>query len=271
MTKASVCGLLVALIIPMSLVAQDPLEFPEGEGGAPADDWSFVITPYVLFAAQSTNVGGIALRQSFNDLVSITDAGFQLRALARWRWLSLTLDGTFAELGTQKTLGPIELDLAIDQVILDLKVGGSVYDSRTSAQDGGMAIWVGVGARYSDNQVQIVTERQPLLPSAPLIVDTVSTAQTWWDPVLGVGMQFPVTPAVSFGARATGGGMGIGNASDYLWDYELSALFRVGRRFLVSGGFRHFQYSRTDGEGDEEVTQTVSVLGPQIGFSIGIF
>jgi hypothetical protein len=40
---------------------------------------------------------------------------------------------------------------------------------------------------------------------------------------------------------------------------------------MISAGYRQFKYDRTDGEGEDEVKQTVSVVGPAIGLSIGIF
>jgi len=64
--------------------------------------------------------------------------------------------------------------------------------------------------------------REPILPGDP-IVETGETGQTWWDPVLGLTMHFPVTPRVGFLIRAIGGGFGIGNASDYMWDAELAS------------------------------------------------
>ena len=91
--------------------------------------------------------------------------------------------------------------------------------------------------------------------------------QSWWDPVLGVNLHFPVTPKVSFLVRATGGGFGIGNASSYIWDAEFAALFRLSERFLVSAGYRQFKYDRKD----DGLQQTVTVTGPAIGLSIGIF
>ena len=126
------------------------------------------------------------------------------------------------------------------------------------------------GARYWDNKTDFTITRRPLLPSGETTIQTESTAQTWWDPVLGLAMHFPVTPKVGFFVRLTGGGFGIGNASDYMWDGEFVALFRLSNRFLVSAGYRQFKYDRTDGTGDEEVRQTVTVTGPMIGLSIGI-
>ncbi len=158
-----------------------------------------------------------------------------------------------------------------DLMILDMKLGGKVYDTRTPAQDGGLAIWVGAGARYWDNDVDYKITIDPILPGNDPIVTTGKTGETWWDPVLGLHMHFPVTPSVGFSIRATGGGLGIGEASDYMWDAEFAALFRLSRRLMLSAGYRQFKYKRTDGSGDDEIVQSVTVVGPSIGLSIGIF
>ncbi len=48
-----------------------------------------------------TDVGGEKLRQSFNDLSSITNFGFQLSAAARYKRFILSFDGTYAALGSE--------------------------------------------------------------------------------------------------------------------------------------------------------------------------
>jgi hypothetical protein len=76
--------LLFVFLWPVAVAAQDPLEFDSATAEAYRDDWGLVLTPYAFLAAQSTDVGGTALRQSFNDLASITNLGFQaLFALSR--------------------------------------------------------------------------------------------------------------------------------------------------------------------------------------------
>ena len=265
---------IVALAIAMltgDVRAQDPLEL-DAEPVAPGwEEWGLAITPYAWFAAQSTDVGGTEIRSSFNDLASITNFGFQARLYARWRWLSFTADWTYADLQSDQRSGLTAVDLHIKQNILDMKLGGKVYDSRTAAQDGGMGIWVGAGARYWDADVDYTITIDPILPgNDPTVIDG-KTAQTWWDPVIGVNMHFPVTPSVGFIVRATGGGFGIGDASDYMWDAEFAALFRLSRRLMLSAGYRQFKYKRTDGSGEDAVTQTTSVVGPAIGLGIGIF
>jgi len=191
--------------------------------------------------------------------------------LARWHWVTFAADWTYSETASVQEIGRITAGQEINQHILDMKLGGKVFDNRTPEQDGGLGIWVAAGARYWDNQTELVVSREPILPSGEPRVDTLDAAQSWWDPVLGVTLQFSITSTVSFLVRATGGGFGIGDASRYLWDAELGALFRISRRWMISAGYRQFRYERTDGEGEDEVQQSVSVVGPEIGLSFGIF
>ncbi len=240
-------------------VAQDPLETETRR--TRVDDWGLAFTPYAWFASQSTDVGGQKLRQSFNDLASLTNFGFQGRVLARWRWLHLSADGTYADMDVNTSTGPIDIEMKIRQYILDLKFGGLVYDSRTAENDGGLGIWVTGGARYWDNDVS-VSLRTSLNPNP----DAIPSRQSWWDPVLGLHMVFPVTPKVGFLVRATGGGFNIGSASKFMWDAEFAAMFRLSTRLLLTAGYRQFRYDRAD----DGVEQDVSVVGPSIGLSIGI-
>jgi hypothetical protein len=240
------------------------------EAESSTGDWGLALTPYVWFASQSTDVGGQSIRQSFNDLAAITNVGFQARMLARWRWLVLGADWTYSDMSSGQEIGRITASQQINQHILDMKAGGMVFDSRTSEQEGGVGVWLTVGARYWENQTELIVEREPILPSGDVVVDTLAAAQSWWDPVLGLTLQFPVTPSVSFLVRASGGGLGMGDSSDTLWDAEFGALFRISRRWLISAGYRQFKYDRTDGRGEDKVRQTVTVVGPAIGVSFGV-
>lgn len=253
------------------LQAQDPLEFEEPVVSTGGEGWGLAFSPYAWFAAQSSDVGGRKLRQSFNDLASITNVGFQGRLTARFRGVILHGDWTYADQSSATRIGRTRVDLALKQHIVDLKVGARVYDSRTQEQDGGVGLWVAAGARYWDSDVDFTITSEPLLPSGDTTVVSEETGQSWWDPVVGVVAHWPVTPSVGFSARATVGGLGIGSASDYLWDAEAVATFRLGKRFLLAPGFRTFKYDRTDGEGEDEIRQTVTVVGPLIGLSVGLF
>jgi hypothetical protein len=263
--------LVLMVMLGGAAAAQEREPAEESVNRSATDEWSIVLTPYAWLAAQSTDVGGEALRQSFNDLASITNFGAQMRVAARWRWLILSADATIADLQSEQNVGPANVDLDIDQVILDLKFGGKVYDNRRADQSGGFALWVAAGGRYWDNTVKTTVTIDPILPGRPPETSLLQETQTWWDPVLGLVFHFPVAPKVGFGLRVTGGGFGIGDASDYLWDAETAAVFKLSRRLSLSVGYRQFKYSRTDGEGDEAVDQTVTAFGPAIGLSIAAF
>ncbi len=264
-------ALTVLLIGQKDAYAQDPLEPDLEETGTPEDDWGFSLTPYILFASQSTDVGSQQIRQSFNDLATLTDFGFQARLTVRYKRLLFAADGTYANLETVSEVLRSTITAGVKQRILDMKLFWPVFDSRTPEDSGGVGVWVGAGARYWSNDILLDIVTEPFLPSGQPTTDTIAEVQDWWDPELGLALHFPVRPDIGFFVRATGGGCGIGDASSFMWDAEFTALFRVSRRFLVSAGYRQFRYKRTDGEGDEAVDTRVNVVGPQIGFSFGIF
>ncbi len=265
-------GFLAALAIgPRAAHAQSPLAAEFGTSDSLESDWGLVLTPYVFFASQSTDVGTQQIRQSFSDLATIVDAGFQGRLNARYKRLSLVADATFADLGLESDIGRTNINLKVKQWILDLQLLWPVFDNRSPDGTGGVGVWVGAGARYWSNDVLLDIVTQPIFPSGQPSQDTVEESQDWWDPELGVALHFPITSAVGFSVRATGGGFAIGDASDFMWDAEFNALFRVSGWFLVSAGYRQFRYSRTEGEGDDEIDMRVSAVGPHVGFSFVVF
>ena len=68
---------LLALLITYSSWSQEKVQ-ADFQKSSEAKDWGFSVTPYALLAAMSTDVGGESIRQSFNDIASITNAGFQV-------------------------------------------------------------------------------------------------------------------------------------------------------------------------------------------------
>ena len=259
---------LMVLLVASPARAQDPLEFKDpAPGSFDAGDGGLAITPYAWLAANATDVAGTEIRQSFNDLASITNVGFQSRVLARYKWVMFAADWTFAKQEANTGIVRTSIDMNLTQHILDMKLGGKVYDSRTSTRDGGIGVWVSAGARSWDNEVDLTITTEPVIPGNDPSVVTERTGQSYWDPVLGVNMHWPITPKVGFGVRLTGGGFDVGNASKYMWDGEFTALFRLSKRLLLSAGYRQFKYDRTD----DGVHQVVTVTGPAIGLSIGIF
>jgi hypothetical protein len=61
------------------LPAQDSTRIEE-DYVSNTDDIRFILSPYAWLAGQATDVGGEKIRQSFNDVASLTNFGFQLNA-----------------------------------------------------------------------------------------------------------------------------------------------------------------------------------------------
>jgi len=141
-------------------------------------------------------------------------------------------------------------------------LGFQLYASVTR----GWAMDVNVGAKYWENDLTL-GYRIPLGDGPLVIEDEFATKQSWWDPMVGAKARIFLNRSVMLGLNASVGGFGIGDASDISTDFMFSNTFKVSRVISVTAGFRSFHYDRTDGEGEDEVTTKVTVLGPLIGVS----
>lgn len=260
---------LLALLFAGVVSGQDNQSI-EHDYEAKENNWRFLISPYALLASQATDVGGEQIRQSFNDLSSMTNFGFQLNAQIMYKNWILTSDGTYANLGSKSEDGLLQLDLDIKQYMLDLRLGYLVL-TRIDEEDNagvvrGWAMEVNAGSKYWRNDVtldySLGLEGRP-----PLVEDSFTTEQSWWDPMIGVKARIILSRSVLLGLNLSGGGFGVGNASDYSWDFAYTNTFKVSQLITVTAGFRSFKYNRVDGEGESEVETTVHVLGPMLGLS----
>lgn len=229
------------------------------------DDWGFSVTPYALLAAQSTDVEGEKLRQSFSDLSSMTNAGFQIIAAARYKKLTLSFDGTFATLGSDLSQGGLAVDVSIKQRIFDLKLSYMVYDNFKFKEGNTINGWssdIGMGTKYWKNDVNI--DYTLSFGDDILLQDNISLPQEWWDLMLGVRTKFVLNKKVNLGIAFNAGGFGIGNSSKFAHDFTYINNFRVLNWLSVNAGFRSFGYNRID----DEVETKVNVLGPLLGVSL---
>lgn len=256
-------------VLGLDALAQDKTSI-ESDYEAKDNNWRFIISPYAMLASQATDVGGEQLRQSFNDLSSMTNFGFQLITNVMYRNWILTADGTYANLGSESALGLFQVDLDLKQYMLDLRLGYLVHTDVDLEDDSGVvrgwALEVNAGAKYWQNDVtfaySVVVGEPP-----PVAEGNLGTKQYWWDPMLGVKSRIFLSRSVLLGLSLSGGGFGIGNASQSSWDFVYTNTFKVSSLISVTAGFRSFRYKRVDGEGDSELETNVQVQGPVIGVS----
>ena len=227
-------------------------------------DWSISFTPYALLAAQSTDVGGEQIRQSFSDLSSITNAGFQFVSTVRYKRFSFSVDGTFATLSVEEEVGPANIDVGIKQNIIDLR-GGYTFFSTFDSEDGdiakGWSIDGTIGAKNWVNKlvIDLTIDLGPLGTIEERITDPLS----WWDMMVGVRTNINLSRKVLLGAALSVGGFGIGNSSKITHDFTYINAFRVWRYMTINAGFRSFSYKRED----DGLETKVNVLGPLLGVS----
>ena len=242
---------------------------PEFTRKEKAKDWGFAITPYALLAAQSTDVGGEKIRQSFSDLSSMTNAGFQIITGVRYKKWTVAFDGTFATLGINEVQGPLNVDVEIKQNIFDLKLSYLVYDNFEISHENvldGWSLEVSVGGKYWKNDVNIAYSL--IINDDPLLDESFTELQEWWDLMIGFNTRFVISPKFLLSVSANIGGFGLGDSSKFSHDFTYINSFKVHKHILVNAGFRSFRYKRVDGTGENELETTVNVLGPLLGVSI---
>lgn len=261
--------LILTIFINGILLAQNKQDI-EDDYQARNNNWRFIISPYAFLAGQATDVGGEKIRQSFNDLSSLTNFGFQLYASAMYKKWILSVDGTYANLGSDAGDGAVQVELDIKQYMIDWRLGYLVYrDLEIEDEDNIVRGWemeVNAGAKYWKNDVTVDYKIQ-IGDNPPLVEDQLKEPQSWWDMMLGVKARIFLSRSVLLGITASGGGFGIGNSSRFSYDFFYANTFKLSDLISITAGYRTFRYTRIDGEGDEKLETTVSVFGPLIGIS----
>jgi len=160
----------------------------------------------------------------------------------------------------------LQLDLNIKQCILDLRLGRLVYSNVDFDDQSGVvrgwALEVNAGAKHWRNDIAMEYAIYVGDPP-PVLEDKFETSQAWWDPMLGGNARIILSRKVMLTIYASGGGFGIGDSSDFTYDFMYLNTFKVSKLLAVDAGFRSFRYDRTaDG-----LTTKVAVTGPFVGVS----
>ncbi len=231
-------------------------------------DWSYSFTPYALLASQSTTVGGEQIRQSFGDLASLTNFGFQFVASARYKRFGLSIDGTIANLGKDLSDEPIFVNFELKQRIIDIKGSYILYETFEMEDNrviDGWSIEALAGAKYWSNDIGV--DFAVAIGGSPVLEEMLNKQQEWWDMMIGVRTTISLARAVILGVWINFGGFGIGDSSKLAYDFTYLNAFRVSRLITINAGFRNFRFRREDVNNGETLSTRVNVLGPFLGVS----
>jgi len=277
--KIQILTVITCILISNLLYSQEKEEKEEDLGTANTEfidqskrkDWSFKISPYAWLAGTATDVGTEQIRQSFNDLVSLTNVGFQMVVQARYKKWSLSSNLTYAQLGDQIEEGPLLIDFGVDQIILDTKLGYTVIDQIDFGNNviRGWAMEATIGAIYWSNDVNVDVEFDSDLdiPGFPI---NINEKIDYVDLVFGTNFRIILSKSVLLGLSANVGGFGIGNSSDIYWDLLFVNTFKVSKLLTVTAGYKTFTAKTTSGEGEEELKTNIKTFGPLLGISINL-
>ncbi len=234
-------------------------------------DWTFKLAPYAWLAGTATDVAGEKIRQSFNDLTSLTNFGFQMLAQAKYKKWSLSTNLTYAKLGDGIKEGPLLIDFAIDQIILDTKIGYTIIDKIDFGDDiiDGWALEATIGAIYwyNDVNVDVGLDTDLDLPNFPV---KVNEKLEYVDLVVGTNFRIILSKSVLLGLSANIGGFGIGNSSTLYWDLSFVNTFKVSKLITVTAGYKTFTDKTVSGEGEDEIKTNIKTFGPLLGVAFNL-
>ncbi len=235
--------------------------------------WSFKLAPYAWIAGNATDVGSEKIRQSFNDLTSLTNFGFQMVAQARYKKWSLSSNLTYAKLGTQMEEGLLLIDYGIDQIILDSKIGYTIIDKIDFGDNViyGWAMDATIGAIYWYNNITVDADLDVSidLPVSGFPI-SINEELEYVDLVFGANFRIILSKSVLLGLSANVGGFGIGNSSELYWDFSFINTFKVSKLLTVTAGYKTFNDKTVSGEGEDEVKTHVKTYGPLIGVAFNL-
>lgn len=266
MKKNELALLFILIFIFSSAVAAQDATKIEEDYQSKDNRVHFIISPYAWLAGMSTDVGGEQIRQTFNDVASLTNFGFQLNAMILYKKWILSADGTYANLQAGSNEGIINIDANIKQYILDFKLGYLVFSNISKAEDNvirGWALELNAGAKYWKTDLAI----DYAIGDPPILEDSIKEPQSWWDFMIGAKARFFLSNYVLLGVAGDIGGFGLGNSSKLSYSFAYYNTFKVSELISVTAGYRTFWYRRVDGEGENELETIVSSFGPMLGVS----
>jgi hypothetical protein len=266
MRTASVMAALV-LLAPAVCAPAAGGEAQVPEAG-PERDWALSFTPYLWIAGFQFTAGGLEVYSNFREIAGLANGVFMLDGNFQWRFLLVSFDGIYLDLGKDTSFGPFDLSFNLDLKMMRPRVGFRLYERALESCGGRTGLRAVVGARYWSMEPGVAFTYHPIIGGDEPETSEAEFADSWWDPLLGISGEFRVTDLVGLEADLEVGGFGVGDASDFTWDFSALASFRVWKYISVHAGYKRISLQRTVGEGDEAADVELDIDGTFVGLSL---
>ncbi|SDW56793.1 hypothetical protein SAMN05444358_1011171 [Ruegeria halocynthiae] len=217
-------------------------------GGAQAGDWTYTVAPYFWGpeVRTSLDVGPNPPVNGNTSIFDILKGAFLIAGEARnGRW-SIGGEFNYLNLGDDVSIGRFD-DAAswkLEGTMSTLGASYAVYEDDQSRLD------VMAGLRHWDLDVSTTVRNR-----------TVSTDQSWTDPLIGARYSHALNERWSVTGLGNVGGFGYG--SKFQWEALVQASWKWTDRINVSGGYRHLDVEFEEGR---EVIDLI-LTGPYVALA----
>jgi hypothetical protein len=241
--------------VPAPPPTQEPTTPPVTTTPAPtsaSDGWQFEVTPYFWGAGMDGTVGvGFVsgnVDMGVGDILDRLDSAFMGMVEARKGRSALLLDGGFMQLKGEQTRtwqGPGGIGTATGD--LSAKVREDIYNlaygRRVVDEPGGSKADLILGARYTrvESTLTLTGSTGGTLPGS---TSSIGDDQSWWDPVIGLRLLFPVAKRWTIVGYADMGGFGVG--SDITTQALAGINWEMTEHFIAKAGYRYLMDDYSD-------------------------
>lgn len=229
---------------------------PQSAQGAGADEWEFVLAPYLFLAPLDGEVSRAGLAADVDVSVGTALDNLEFAGAARFearkdRWAGL-FDFFYMGEGGQGNL-PQGQQLDVD---VDLLTFESALSYRFGEPERAFELLAGIRYTRQDFEARIVGDTVPRRRFTP----------DWVDPIVGGRFTAKLSERILFRFRGDIGGFGVG--SDFTWNLETGLGFRLTRRAELQVNFRVLDVDYQEGAGRDFYAYDVISPGVVIAFPI---
>lgn len=216
-----------------------------------ANKWQIEFTPYFWGAGMdgTVGVGGVSgnVDMGVGDILDRLDGAFMAMVEARKGRSALLIDGGFMRLKGEQTRtwqGPGGIGTATGDLSAEAteEIYNFAYGRRVVDQPDGSKADLIVGARFT--RVESTLDLTASSGSLPGNTNSIGDEQSWWDPVIGLRLLFPLAKRWTMVGYADLGGFGVG--SDITSQALVGINWEMTKHFIAKVGYRYLMDDYSD-------------------------
>jgi hypothetical protein len=198
----------------------------------------------------TVGVGGVSgnVDMGVGDILDRLDGAFMGMVEARKGASALLIDGGFMHLkdqGTRAWQGPGGIGTSTGELSADVteEIYNLAFGRRLVDESGGSKADLIVGARFTqiESHLDLTVSTGGPLPGG---TNSISDEQSWWDPVVGFRLLFPLGERWVAVGYADLGGFGVG--SDITTQALAGINWEMTKRFVAKLGYRYLMADYSD-------------------------